>query len=117
MAEEKRSLGREEYQWLETLAYVFLQQSLFDKALHVLEFLDAYAGEERSDPQVLKKSAYAYLQTKQFERALGVCRRFLERWPDDKHVACIHLIHAHALLHLGRKEEAQRSLELYLSER
>lgn len=118
MAEAVQTLGEEEYQWLETLAFVFLQQSLFSKALRILEFLDVCAGERGSqDPQILKKLACAYLQTEQFERALGVCQRFLDRWPEEKAVAYIHFVHAQSLLHLGRHDEAQKSAELYLAAR
>lgn len=118
MAEETQTLGREEYQWLQTLAFVFLQQSMFDKALSILEFLDLMGGEAGSqDPTVLKKLAYVYLHTEQFERALGACQRFLKQFPEEKGLAYIHLIHAQALVHLGRKEEAKESAELYLAAR
>lgn len=94
---------------LALLAYLYLQNAKFDKALNLLRLLKL---EHPKDSFVSRSLAYALLMNQEYENALKEAEQCL-RLPDlsKQNRIVTTLIKSKALMALGRQEAAQHAMQ------
>lgn len=112
-AQDTDSLSKADVEWLTVTAFVYLQNSHYDKAIAMLEVVIAY---DRHNFDALKQLAYAYLMAGRYRETLVVCEKLYDLTVGrNVKVAPVYLIHSYALLHLNQKEQARDWLLKYQS--
>jgi hypothetical protein len=99
---------------LEVLGYLFLCNHKTEKALVLLEALQALSP---SDPHVSRSLCYAYLINRQYEQALSQAERVLRETPEPENKEIAYLFKSRALWGLGKGEEARRVMNSFLDSR
>lgn len=98
----------QEQNFLEIMAYVFLQNARPDRAAVLLQALDAL---HPGQAQVLRALALAQVRSAKPERALQNLERLAMAGGVD---ATFHLLRAQALQALKRTDEAAQAMQLYV---
>ncbi|MEI2740847.1 MAG: tetratricopeptide repeat protein [Candidatus Competibacter sp.] len=93
---------------LSVLGHFFLEHGQTDKALVLLDALQALFPE---DPDIAKSLSYACLQAGRYQEALDAANRGIA----ERDAAFIHLLRSKALWGLGRADEARACLARYLA--
>lgn len=104
-------MRNDERQALSLLAHVLMQNGLPDRALAVLDGLDALLP---GDPSTLRALAVAQLRSKRAADALQTLDR-LAALGDA--LPLLTLLRAQALMAAGRRQEAETAMVLYLEKR
>jgi regulator of sirC expression with transglutaminase-like and TPR domain len=101
-------LTEEQQEFLQLLAYIYLQNARPEKAVVLLAALDQLAP---GQPRVLRPLALALVRAGKGQRALET----LERLAMTGHVnAAFHLLRSQALHVLERREEAALAMQAYI---
>lgn len=107
------ALNKADVEWLTVTAFVYLQNSHYDKAIAMLEVVLSF---DRHNFEALKQLAYAYLMAGRYRETLVVCEKLYDLTVgQDVQVAPVYLVHSYALLHLNQKEQAKDWLLKYQS--
>lgn len=107
------ALNKADVEWLTVTAFVYLQNSHYDKAIAMLEVVLSF---DRHNFEALKQLAYAYLMAGRYRETLVVCEKLYDLTVGrNVQVAPVYLIHSYALLHLNQKEQARDWLLKYQS--
>lgn len=111
--EDSDALTKADVEWLIVTAFVYLQNSHYDKAIAMLEVVLSF---DRHNFEALKQLAYAYLLAGRYRETLVVCEKLYDLTVGrNVQVAPVYLIHSYALLHLNQKEQARDWLLKYQS--
>ena len=92
--------------FLQILAYVYVQNNQFEKAITVYKALWSLFPESEKIAFCL---SYLYLNTQQFETSLYYANAFLSKHSSDLG----HLIMGQALIKLGRNHEAREAISRF----
>lgn len=113
VARDADALSKADVEWLIVTAFVYLQNSHYDKAIAMLEVVLSF---DRHNFEALKQLAYAYLLAGRYRETLVVCEKLYDLTVGrNVQVAPVYLIHSYALLHLNQKEQARDWLLKYQS--
>ena len=100
-------INEKQKDFLQIMAYVYVQSNQFEKAITIYKALWSLFPDSEKLAFCL---GYSYLRTEQFEKALFYVDTYLSRNSSDLG----YLLKAKALSKLGRKHEAKEAIELFL---
>ncbi|MEJ2044101.1 MAG: hypothetical protein P8X74_14870 [Reinekea sp.] len=100
--------------WLLSMAYIYLQQNHYEKALILLQVAEKITRQDNStDSPVIRCLVFAYLKTTRYKEALVLCDRNLKKQGINQKTAPFLLLRSHALWALERQDDARKSLDRY----
>ena len=105
---------QENRDWLLSMAYIYLQQAHYEKALVLLQVAERiYRKANNPDNRVIRGLAFVYLKTSRYKEALMLCDRNLKQQGINRSTAPFLLFRSHSLWALERQDEARKSLKKY----